>query len=238
MKLRLKDYLSVLAKPPLSALTIVSSLAWALLLWQHHQELSNQVDVILPIADNHLNLLKKFFNESAIVASRNWLIMLVAMMSPLLAESINYIWLRSLARKRTIIVTVYLTSYIAVWMIAGFSLIIGSAWMKLVCHDWWFNAFFLTSTLAILWQLSPMKEFCLNQCNYTPRISIFGLKALYDCCRYGFISGLWCIGSCWHLMLLPLSADRGQLLLMAFGQILIVYERYLLATKKTTTLIS
>ena len=234
MKLQLKDYLSILAKPPLSVLTVTSSLAWALLLWQHYQELSNHADVILPMTDNHLNLLKRFLNESAIVAGRHWLIMLVAMMSPLLAESIDYLWLRSLARKRAIAVTVYLASYIAAWMMAGFGSIGGSAWIKLVCHDWWLNAFILSLTFAIVWQLSPFKKFCLNRCSYTPRISIFGLKALYDCSCYGFISGFWCIGSCWHLMLLPLSVDRGQLLLVAFGQILIIYERYFWTTKKTS----
>lgn len=227
--MRLKDYLSILAKPPLSILVVVSSLAWVAMLVQHQHGLGSTDHFnIPPIDECHFDFLLKTLPNTKSLAVRGWcwLVMLLAMMSPLLVEPINYLWLRSLSRKRAITIISFLIAYIAIWMLAGIGLMLVAFLLKLFSNNHWFTAFHLALILAVLWQVSPGKQICLNHCHLTPRLSPFGMAAIWDCCRYGFITGLWCIGSCWSLMLLPLSTPHKHIVLMAVGEVIIIRERY------------
>jgi predicted metal-binding membrane protein len=157
----------------------------------------------------------------------SWLVMLVAMMTPLLADPLRHLWVRSLPRRRWIAIVLFLIGYVAIWMLAGMVLMLSTVLLRIVVgDDKWLVVLGLALALAIAWQSSPWKQACLNHCHWTPRLSPFGLAANWDCLRYGIVNGLWCVGACWALMLLPLAAIHAYLPLMAATSSILVVDRY------------
>jgi predicted metal-binding membrane protein len=68
---------------------------------------------------------------------------------------------------------------------------------------------------AILWQLTPAKQWCLNRHHARPPLAAFGRASDLDAVRFGASSACWCFGSCWGLMLLPLVIMSSPLAVMA-----------------------
>jgi len=147
-----------------------------------------------------------------------WALMLLAMMPPLLARPITHLWDRSLARRRTRAIAAFVAAYASVWMLAGVVLMVAAASLRALTEAAWLPAI----VIALAWQATPLKQTCLNRCHLLPRLSAFGLTADRDCLRYGLVSGLWCLGSCWALMLVPLAADGWLMLPVA---VLLLIER-------------
>jgi predicted metal-binding membrane protein len=155
-----------------------------------------------------------------------WLIMLVAMMSPLLAAPFRYLWVRSLARRRWLAIILFLIAYISIWIIAGIVLMLAALLLQIMAGEKWLVAPGIALVLAVLWQSSPWKQVCLNRCHWQPRLCAFGLAAVRDCLYYGAVKGFWCVGACWALMLFPLTAVHAHLALMAVTALIIIIERY------------
>src|ERR1051325_1418484 len=104
----------------------------------------------------------------------HWMLMLLAMMSPLLAEPLTYVWRRSLARRRLRGLTAFLIAYLGVWLLAGIPLslvAIGFRELAELRQGWVPPA---AIAVALLWQLTPAKQTCLNRCHRLPRLSAFG----------------------------------------------------------------
>lgn len=156
----------------------------------------------------------------------SWLIMLIAMMAPLLAEPIHQLWVRSLPRRRWMAISCFVIAYVTVWMLAGGILLAAAQQLQTLDNDHGSIAAGLALLITSLWQASPWKQVCLNRCHWKPRLSAFGLAADWDCLRFGVIKGLWCVGSCWALMFLPLAfVQAGSLLMLVVGLIMLV-ERW------------
>lgn len=51
-----------------------------------------------------------------------------------------------------------------------------------------------------------MKRTSLRLCHAHPVLAAFGPKAEGDPLRFGATHGIWCVGSCWGIMLVPLLA--------------------------------
>lgn len=130
----------------------------------------------------------------------NWLLMLLAMMSPLLAQEVTYLWQRSLARRRLRAVLLFAAAYLLVWSLAGALIMLASLVLRLAMGDmrWCFATLLM---LALLWQISPVKQYCLNRCHSRPRLAAFGWQADRDSLRYGLQTALWCGSTCWAWML-------------------------------------
>lgn len=154
-----------------------------------------------------------------------WLVMLLAMMPLLLAGPMDYLWQRSLPRKRAIALLVFLLGFVSVWTLAGIALTVLSISLKLLANATGWNSVLLVSLVALFWQATPIKQSALNRCHFPPRISAFGWSMVQDCLRYGLIKGSWCIVACWPLMLLPMLVERGHLLVMLVCMIWLVRER-------------
>jgi predicted metal-binding membrane protein len=156
-----------------------------------------------------------------------WVLMLGAMMAPVLVSPISHIWLRSFRRRRTRSVLLFAAGYIAVWMAAGFVLLA----IALAVEAWTPQAFMLVlpaaaaAIVAVAWQFSPVKQRCLNRCYAHPVLAAFGRRADLDALGFGLTHALWCAGSCWALMLMPLLLPGGHLLAMIFISLLIFSER-------------
>lgn len=224
--MRLRAYLSVLAEPPLPTLIIVTLFGWGVMLHQGHCLLTSPN--LMGVEGNGYSHISFLHSDMLTMMGWSWLIMLVAMMTPLLADPIRHLWVRSLPRRRWLAVVLFLSSYVAIWMLAGIVLMLSTILLWLLVGDRWLTPPVLTLSLALIWQSSPWKQDCLNHCHWTPRLSPFGMAANLDCLRYGIINGFWCVGSCWALMLLPLLAFHPSLTLMVtiVTSLLLVVERY------------
>ena len=153
-----------------------------------------------------------------------WALMLVAMMSPVLIPDIRHIRLQSLKRHRTGVTMLFVAGYVAVWMVVGLVLLAASLWLGVSMPGSYFPAIAVL-LLALAWQMSPVKQRCLNRCHALFEMPAFGKDAAIAALRSGLVRGIWCAGSCWLLMLLPLVLHLGHLVVMAAVTILILGER-------------
>jgi predicted metal-binding membrane protein len=71
--------------------------------------------------------------------------------------------------------------------------------------------FGLAIAVALLWQISPAKQWCLNRCHQRPQLEAFGFAADFDAFSFGVRNGAACAGACWALMLPMLLIGQGQL---------------------------
>ncbi|UVO52953.1 DUF2182 domain-containing protein [Sphingomonas sp. SUN039] len=153
-----------------------------------------------------------------------WALMLAAMMLPLLAAPIRHVRARSLTRRRGRAVALFVGGYAAVWMATGTVLLASALMLRLALPG---SALPLAGALfvAALWQVSPLKQRCLNRCHSLPGLAAFGAAADRDALRFGVSQGVWCVGACWALMLLPLLVAQGHLFAMAAVALWLAGER-------------
>jgi predicted metal-binding membrane protein len=155
----------------------------------------------------------------------SWLAMLLAMMPPLLAQPIAHLWLRSLSRRRGRAIALFVAGYGAVWMTAGVLLITLVIALSLIANMTGLPVLLAAAAVVIPWQAAPPRQWSLNRCHRRPRLSAFGARADLDCISYGVTHGLWCVGACWALMLVPLAVPGAHLPLLALLSLVLVMER-------------
>jgi predicted metal-binding membrane protein len=137
---------------------------------------------------------------------------------------LRHVRARSLARRRPRAMALFCAGYAAVWMSAGVvlaALALAARWAApapLACVA-------LVLAVALLWQASPAKQWCLNRCHRRPALAAFGATADRDAVRFGLAHGAACVGTCWALMLLPLVAGAGHLAAMAAVTLFVLAER-------------
>jgi predicted metal-binding membrane protein len=142
-----------------------------------------------------------------------WVLMLAAMMAPLLIAPVRHVRDRSFSRRRARATGQFVAAYVAIWIAVGVILLRLVMAARLVTSG---SSFLLAiAAVALVWEFSPIKQRCLNRCHSHPALAAFGLPADLDALRFGVTHGIWCAGSCWALMLLPLIVSRGHLALMA-----------------------
>jgi predicted metal-binding membrane protein len=153
-----------------------------------------------------------------------WALMVAAMMAPLLIEPVRHVRDRSFARRRVRAVVLFLTAYATVWMAAGVVLLALSLVTQLAGLD--ASLIVAVAVLgAFVWQSSPAKQRCLNRTHVHPELAAFGAAADIDAFLFGFTHAVWCVGSCWALMLLPLLVSRGHVAAMAAVTLWLAAER-------------
>jgi predicted metal-binding membrane protein len=153
-----------------------------------------------------------------------WVLMLAAMMVPLLIPPVRHIRDRSFVQRRPRAIALFTTGYVAIWMAAG-AMLIGLALAIQLAVSGPLAALALEMVIALIWQVSPLKQRCLNRCHAHPALAAFGRAADIDALRFGLTHGVWCAGSCWALMLLPLLVSRGHLAAMAAVTLWLAAER-------------
>ena len=154
----------------------------------------------------------------------NWALMLVAMMLPTLIPSLWHIRTRSFTHRRTRSAALFLAGYGAVWMGAGGVLVALQLAIKISAPQ--SNSPMAgMAIIALVWQCSPAKQRYLNRSHAHTEMAAFGPKADLDALLFGVTHGIWCSGSCWALMLLPMLLTRGHIAAMAAATVLILGER-------------
>ena len=145
-----------------------------------------------------------------------WPLMLVAMMAPLLIPALRHAYAQSLPRRRWRAMTLLVAAAAAIWSAAWLILrpIAGPLPLAVVL------------LAAVVWQVSPLKQRCLNRRHAHPALVAFDRAADVDALRFGCRHAFWCVGSCWALMLLPLAAGGWHLALMAAVTLWIWAEQF------------
>jgi predicted metal-binding membrane protein len=130
-----------------------------------------------------------------------WLVMVIAMMFPLLVDHIRNTAARSLWYRRHRAVGLFLTGYVAPWLVFG---IAASAMLSVLEAQSRLDPPLLSALgfgLALIWQVTPARRRAVLSCHRTRPISPTGWRADRDCLRYGSSVGASCLFSCWALML-------------------------------------
>lgn len=154
-----------------------------------------------------------------------WALMLVAMMAPMLIAPIHYIRDRSFKRRRFRAVVLLVVGYAAIWMVAGAVLIAMQLALGLVAPQSYLPAV-MVGIIAFVWQCSPIKQRCLNRCHNHGAMAAFGAAADRDALRLGIEHGVWCVGSCWALMLLPMLLLQWHMIAMVAVTFVMIGERF------------
>ena len=142
-----------------------------------------------------------------------WALMLTAMMAPLLIPALRHVHARSLRSRRWRAVSLVTVAHTLVWTVGGIVLLaVASALRSVSGHA--DLAVLVGLVAALTWQLSPLKQDCLNRHCAHPPISSFGAAADRDALRFGGTHAAWCLGSCWALMLVSLLAPGWHLAVM------------------------
>jgi predicted metal-binding membrane protein len=153
-----------------------------------------------------------------------WALMLVAMMSPTLISPVHHIVKSSFKRRRARSVALFVVGYAAIWMAAGGVLVTATLMLNLLAPASYLPAVGL-GIVALVWQCSPIKQRCLNRGHNHSELAAFGIAADLDALRFGITHGVWCVGSCWALMLFPMLLLEGHFAAMAAVTFLIISER-------------
>jgi predicted metal-binding membrane protein len=157
-------------------------------------------------------------------------LMVVAMMWPLLGPAIGHVRARSLARRRGRAVASFLATYTLVWVAAG-TLLAGLAAAAAASGLGAGPVLVAVLVVALVWQVSPVRQRCLNRSHRHPELAAFGPAAVTDVVRFGTVHGSWCVGSCWALMLVPFVVPVWHLPVMALITLRLAYDRFAAPTE-------
>lgn len=148
-------------------------------------------------------------------------LMVVAMMVPLLGPPIRHVLAASLARRRARSVAEFLVGYLGMWVV------VGAAMMALpeVVDVRPGVAVTVAGTVAAVWQVSPIKQRCLNRLHAHPALPAFGPAADCAAVRFGLTHAGWCVGACWSLMVLAVVVPGWSLPAMALVTLWLAAER-------------
>jgi predicted metal-binding membrane protein len=139
-----------------------------------------------------------------------WTLMVLAMMLPLAIAPLWHVRERSFARRRGRSTALFVAGFVAVWILAGVILQTVALLARLMVPEP-LACFGLALAIALLWQVSPAKQWFLNRCHQRPPLAAFGLAADLDAFAFGVRNGAVCAGACWAWMLTMLLIGQGQL---------------------------
>jgi predicted metal-binding membrane protein len=210
----------------LVVLATAGLLAWSMLAWGGSASMlpalcSANALPVMPLSESFD--LALVFNAPARLAW-GWTLMLAAMMLPLVVAPLRHVRDRSFARRRARAMLLFVLGYFAVWMVAGVVLQVAALvalWTVPLALMWLAPAL----AVAMLWQVSPAKQWCLNRCHRRPQLAAFAPAADRDALHFGLTNGASCLGSCWALMSVMLLAGDGQFPAMIAITLLLFSER-------------
>jgi predicted metal-binding membrane protein len=127
-----------------------------------------------------------------------WHAMVLAMMLPVIATKARDVAIRSFTDRRHRAIALFLIGYLVPWSALGTL----AAWARTIpwTHSEWLTvgAF----AVATSWALLPIRERAMVMSyGHEPVIAPSGWDADRDCVKAGLAVGVWCLVSCWALML-------------------------------------
>jgi len=152
-----------------------------------------------------------------------WTLMVLAMMLPKLILPIQYIYGRSLKRRRFWSALLFVSGYAGTWVAVGFFMVAAILGLNVLMPKSYVPAIAI-GIIAIVWQCSPVKQRCLNRGLDHMTLAAFGWAANRDALLFGIFHGLWCVASGWALMLFPMLLPVGHNLAMVLVTFIMISE--------------
>ena len=180
----------------------------------------------------------------ALLFSLGWVLMIVAMMLPSSVPLVlTFAAITSRRARPGMLVALLLAGYLVVW--SGFGL---AAWVldrgihaAVDALPWLAERpqLIMGATLAVagLWQFSPLRERCLDECR-SPLGFVMnhwrGVAPPRESFRMGVAHGAFCVGCCWSLMLVMFAVGMGSVAAMLALGALTAVERNLPRGRRLT----
>lgn len=226
--MKLQAYLSIVKRPPFSILLGVGLFVWLFLLLQpiFMTQFNMPVEGHL---HHHAHVQQSNSLWSVIVQAINihWFLMLIAMMFPLLSDSVLFIWRKNFPRKRYLGLISFFLGYMFFWTLTGIGLLLATEILNnLFDHS---KELILGSIFIALlfWQATPWKQVSLNRCHIPPIINPFGFQSVIDCFNYGLKKAFYCVGMCWPLMWISLFTMQQTMYFMPLFTFIMYFEQSL-----------
>ena len=144
-----------------------------------------------------------------------WMVMVMATMLPGALADVRLVALSSMWSRRQRTVTLFLGSYVCVWI--GFGVVaIGVAAEASVG---------VLLALAAVWELTAWKWRAVRRCHLVEALPPHGARADAACARAGLRYGWRCVVSCWPLMLAMAAAGHQAVALMALMTVVVAAEK-------------
>jgi predicted metal-binding membrane protein len=150
-------------------------------------------------------------------------VMVAAMMLPLTLANVRHVALSSLWRRRHRAIVAFLVGYLCCWVVVQTG-IQGTLGFLDPLLGWTLVAGLVMVT-AVLWEISPGRKRRLRRCGLTVPLAPRGWRADTACVRYGVITGLSCVTTCWALMA-AVAAFSHSVLVMAVVFGVQISDRY------------
>jgi len=166
-----------------------------------------------------------------------WAIMMIAMMFPAAAPMIatyNAIYLERKKTRAFIPTWVFVSGYLAIWTISGIgAFVLDGTTENLISNSTWLMdhrevVLGVPLILAGLYQLLPLKNYCLTKCR-TPLSFLLSSwrEGRTGAFRMGMEHGLYCLGCCWMLFVILVPLGIMNVTAMAILTLLIFAEKSL-----------
>ena len=202
---------------------LISAVVWIVLLVNH----GTMAIAHCPVTDSgaspvSLEMLLAMNPFSSLIIG--WALMLLAMMLPTLIPPIHHVRERSFKNRRVRAVTLFLIGYFAVWIGAGIMLLALILILNLIAPQSYLPAI-AVGIIAFVWQCSPVKQRSINRGHNHRSLKVFGAAADLDALNFGAIHGVWCVVSCWALMIFPMLLPQGHFVAMGVVTYLMISER-------------
>lgn len=206
-------------------LTVAAAAAWAAVVALSDQRrlvaFCNS-DVWPALSLDQLALAMTFYSPTTLAGE--WMLMVAAMMTPMLAGALGHVRARSLPRRRMRSMALFMIGYWSIWAACGVPIVLAVLALQLMQSSS-IVTIALAGSLVLVWQFSPVKQICLNHCHDQPPLAAYGIRADLAALGYGVTQGIWCCGACWALMLVPLATQGGHLPAMAATSAFLIAER-------------
>lgn len=154
----------------------------------------------------------------------HWSLMTVAMMTPVALPAVRYVGFNSLRTRRLRAMTLYLASYLGVWVAFGAALLVGAGWATTGGVSPAAGAVALLA-FAAGWQLTRWKRRAVIACSRPVPLPPLGWRADRGCVRFGGQQAWRCLASCGPLMATTVAVGHANLLVMAGLTVLITAEK-------------
>jgi predicted metal-binding membrane protein len=208
----------------LALLIAVAAAAWAMLIWQQ--------------AGTSMAMNTPTMGMRAPLFLAIWVVMMVAMMFPAAAPMIlTYHRVQANKRRRGdafVATWIFVAAYVLVWSISGVAAYAGAlaaealAQRAAISPSAAARAGGVMLIAAGLYQLTPLKDFCLSKCR-TPIgfIMTSWRDGTMGALRMGLEHGFFCLGCCWLLFLVLFPLGIMNIAAMAVVTLLVFAEKVL-----------
>ncbi len=154
-----------------------------------------------------------------------WFAMLLAMAPALVLGPLTSLKAPSTSVARWRDILVFLVGYSAAWIPAVPALIGLAVELNLLGQRWAISPLLLGCAIALTWQATPLKRRALELCHRPPTVHGGNAHATRRTALLGLVNGTGCAGSCWALMLIPMTVAGDDRLWMALITLLALVER-------------